>query len=147
MSTSCVSRLIWTGCIERFYPEGVREVRITRKQLLAICSIVVGVSCAAAVDRWPEFAVPIEMLLYTSFVFVPLFLGMWSERHRRTFWISMLLAAIAHGLLLYAIRSTFPFRTVLIIIPFALLEAVVIFAVMDKVLRDHGIGSSDQLDS
>lgn len=113
--------------------------RINRKHIIAVCAIVVGLSCAAAVDHWPQFAVPIQMLLFSSFVFVPLFLGLWSERHRRIFWMCISLAVVVHGLLLYFIRSTFPFSTVLIVIPIALVEAVVIFAVMDKVLGDRSI--------
>lgn len=78
------------------------------------------------------------MLLYTFFVFGPLFLGLWSERNRRAFWICMSAAFAAHGAFLYVIRSTFPFSSVLIVVPIALVEAAAIFAAMDRILSGRG---------
>jgi hypothetical protein len=104
-----------------------------KKQLITIFCVIVGASSALAVGYWPRYAAGIQMMLYTIMVFGPLFLGLWSERNRRTFWIGMSSAVVVHGLFLYAIRSTFPFSTVLVVIPVALVEAALIFVIIDKV--------------
>jgi hypothetical protein len=117
---------------ERLMLSGVK-----RKHLVAISSIAVGLSCAAAADYWRQFAAPIEMVLYSFFVFGPLFLGLWSERHRQVFWTSMSSAIILHGFLLYMVRSVFPFSTVLVVVPMALIEALALFVVMDKILGER----------
>lgn len=110
---------------------------IKRSHVLAACSIAVGLCCAFAVGLWPKHAVPIQMALYTYFVIVPLFLGFWSERRRGIFWVSMSSAILAHGLFLYGFRSVFPFKTVLVVIPTALIEALALIVAMDKILGER----------
>jgi hypothetical protein len=112
--------------------------RMKKKHLVtAFCIIVVGSSLFAQ-GLWPQYAAVIQMTLYTIMVFGPLFLSLWSERNRRAFWVGMSSAIVAHGLFLYMIRLTFPFRTILIVIPIVLVEASVMFVAMDKILGDRG---------
>jgi cellulose synthase/poly-beta-1,6-N-acetylglucosamine synthase-like glycosyltransferase len=82
------------------------------------------------------------MALYTFFVFGPLALAQWSSRRQRNFWIGASLLIAAHGLVLYIIRSIFPFRSVLVIIPIALIEACALYFIMLKMIGD-GDGSAD----
>ena len=109
-----------------------------KKHLVTIFCVVVGGSGATAVGLWPQYAAAIQMTIYTSMVFGSLFLGLWSERHRPAFWVGILLALPTHGLILYAIRSTFPFRSILIVVPIALTEAVAMLAAFLKILGDDG---------
>lgn len=60
----------------------------------------------------------------------------WSERNRPAFWVIMSSAMIVHGFFLYIIRTIFPFRSVWIVVPIALIEATGILAVMLKTLGD-----------
>ena len=71
---------------------------MNKKHLITIFCITVGASSALAVDFWPHYAVVIQMALYTIMVFGPLFLGLWSERNPRAFWISIssVLAHVAY---------------------------------------------------
>ena len=63
----------------------------------------------------------------------------WSERDRPAFWIILSSAIIVHGLFLYFIRAIFPFRSVWIVVPIALIEATGILAVLDKMLGDSNV--------
>ncbi len=63
----------------------------------------------------------------------------WSERDRRAFWIILLSAIIVHSLFLYFVRTIFPFRSVWIVVPIALIEATGILAVMDKMLGNSNV--------
>lgn len=101
--------------------------------------ILVGGSSFLGVNYWPRYASVFEMALYTFMVFGPLFLGLWSERNRRIFWVTMSAAIVVHGLFLYMIRATFPFSTVLIVVPIAIAEAAAIFAAMDKIMNDRNV--------
>jgi len=40
-------------------------------------------------------------------------------------------------MLLYIVRTVFPFKTVLIVVPIALLEAVILYAAMLKILGEE----------
>jgi threonine/homoserine efflux transporter RhtA len=74
------------------------------------------------------------MALYTFFVFGPLALALWSSRRQRNFWIGASLLIAAHAVVLYIIRSIFPFRSVLIVIPIALVEACALYLIMLKMI-------------
>lgn len=65
----------------------------------------------------------------------------WSERRRAAFWIVVMSATIAHGVFLYIIRTIFPFHSVWVIAPVALIEAMGLFVVMDKTLVAGGAGA------
>jgi hypothetical protein len=106
--------------------------------LKAVLGCGVGVACAAAIRFWPEGKAPIQILLYTFFVFGPLAFGLWSSRHRPKFWIGALLLFAAHAVALFFIRSTFPFRSVLAIIPLALVECCALYLIMLKLVGDAG---------
>jgi hypothetical protein len=110
-----------------------------KKHLIAIFSSVIGASGAWASYSWPRYAVAIQMALFTSFVFVPLFMFFWSERVRRPFWICISVALVAHGLLLCMIRSIFPFSSVLVLVPIAIVEASVIFTAIDKITGERSV--------
>jgi hypothetical protein len=101
----------------------------------------VGGASALAVDYWPHYATIIQMSLFTIMVFGPLLLGLWPQRTSRFFWMTMSAAVIAHGAFLYAIRETFPFSTVLIVVPIALLEAATLFVAIDKVFGNQNVES------
>jgi hypothetical protein len=70
------------------------------------------------------------MFLYTVMVLAPLSLGTWLERNRDRFWRAAMIAIILHGTVLYSIRNLFPFRSILTIVPIALLEASGLFMLM-----------------
>lgn len=110
---------------------------------MTICGTTIGLAAFLSVSLWPQYMTPIQMALYTTFVFGPLFLGLWAERHRLVFWIGILLTLALHGMLLYSIRSMFPFRTVLVVIPIALVESSVMFILMLKALGDRGAGDTE----
>jgi threonine/homoserine efflux transporter RhtA len=74
------------------------------------------------------------MALYTFFVFGPLALALWSSRRQRNFWIGASLLIATHAVVLYIIRSIFPFRSVLIVIPIALVEACALYLIMLKMI-------------
>ena len=95
--------------------------------------ILLGGACAASVGVWPAHAGLIQMALYTVAVFGPLVLATWGDRHQRRFGTWMALAIILHCGVLYLIRSIFPFRTILSIIPLVLIEFVILFILMLKV--------------
>lgn len=107
---------------------------------MAIIATLIGGSCAEAIHLWPEYKVPLQMTLYTCFIFGPLALALWSSRNLRGFWMVTLLMLAAHGLVLYTLRSTFPFSSVLIVIPIALVEVCAIYMIALKML---GIGKDD----
>jgi len=76
------------------------------------------------------------MGLYSAMVLLPLLFGLWADRHRRGYKLGGGLVLFSHACLLYGIRSVFPFKTVLTIIPIALIESVILAALMLKLLGD-----------
>jgi hypothetical protein len=110
-----------------------------KKHLITIFCIIVGGSSVFAVSHWPQYTVAIQMTLYTIMALGAPFLHFWSERNRRAFWGVTSLAMIAHGLFLSMIRSSFPFHSVLVVVPIALIEAVGIFVAMDKTLGSSSV--------
>lgn len=121
---------------------GLRDIRLgphtmQKKHLITIFCFAVAGCDFLAVNHWPQYAGAIEMTLYTIMVFGAPVMHFWSERNRNAFWIIMTFAMIVHGVFLYIIRTTFPFRSVWIVVPIALIEATGIFVVMDKALGDR----------
>jgi len=84
------------------------------------------------------------MALYTGFVFIPLITGFWPDFSRGRFWICILLTPALHALVLFLVRPIFPVRTVLVLIPIALFEFVVLAALMLKVLGEGETDKADQ---
>jgi hypothetical protein len=110
---------------------------LNKKRLPMILGSTVGIGCVAAISLWPEYKASIQMVLYTLFVFGPLALGLWPSTNRRVFWIGAFIMFAAHGVVLYVIRSTFPFRSVLVVIPIALVEACAMYMLMLKMLGNE----------
>ncbi len=67
----------------------------------------------------------------------PLFFDLWSDRRRPNYWMGMLAAFLFHGAFLYVARSLFPFKTVLAIIPMAVIEVSLLFVIVLKVLGNQ----------
>jgi hypothetical protein len=107
-----------------------------KKRLRSTVAISLGFFGAIAVRQWSPEAARIQMALYTACVVLPLFFGLWANVTRGRFWAGMAAVLGIHILVLYAIRSTFPFRTILQIIPLILIEAFAMFFFMAKLLDD-----------
>lgn len=107
-----------------------------KKHLAGMLGLIVGLVAAASVGSWPRHAVTIQMTVYTAMVLGPLLLGSWPDRNRRGFLTGISLVFVLHAVLLGFIRSAFPFRTILIIIPMVLTEGIVMFILMLKMLGD-----------
>ncbi len=103
----------------------------------------IGLAGAAAVAVWPQHVVPIQMALYTMIIFGPLALGLWSDRRRNGFWTGVLLLLVLHGFGLYFARTMFPFRTILAVIPMALVEATAMLILMLRYLVMMQLKASD----
>ena len=86
--------------------------------------ILTGLFGAIAVGQWPKYASAIQMLLYTVLVLGLMLISFWSDRGRARFWRAIGLVLLLHFALLFSIRSLFPFRTILVIIPIAIVEAI-----------------------
>jgi hypothetical protein len=120
------------------------RTEMSKKHLRMIIGLAMGGFCAFAVDHWPMQAVPIQMALYSGFVFAPLIFGFWSNISRSRFWICILLTPALHAMALLLIRPLFPFRTVLVLIPIALIEFVVLAVVMLKILGESDVDEAPQ---
>jgi hypothetical protein len=110
---------------------------LSGRQQTMICCVSVGAAGALLVKHLPQYASAIQIALFTFMVFGCLFLGLWPDRHRRLWGTAILFALALHGIVLYLIRSMFPFRSILIIIPIALAEAVAMFTLILKILGDR----------
>ena len=62
--------------------------------------------------------------------------GFRSDRSRGRFFLSVLSILVLHCVALLLIRTVFPFRSILTIIPIALGECIVLAALMLKILGD-----------
>lgn len=93
-----------------------------------------GLAGAAAVGQWADHATAIQMMLYSIMVLGPLGIGLWSDRHESRFWAAVFSALVLHCLFLLAIQRSFPFRTILVIVPVALAEATILCVLMLKIL-------------
>ena len=111
-------------------------MKIGKKNTRRLLGFSCGIGAAAAVDLSSSHAAPIQMTLYTVMIFVPLFLGTWPDHNRHRFWPAMGAMCILHCLALYCIREVFPFNSIFEIVPLALIEAVVFFASIGKIVGD-----------
>jgi hypothetical protein len=105
-----------------------------KKHAVMIFGGIVGLSGAVADGLWPNHAAPIQMALYSALTLGLLCAGLWSDRDRSRFWAGMSFVFLLHCLVLYFIRSYFPFGTILAIIPTAALEDIVLYIFMLKTL-------------
>lgn len=104
-----------------------------KKIVKTIAAIILGVSGAAAARQWPEHAAAIHMALYSLIVIIALLSSFWPDRHHPKYIVAMSLALIIHFVMLYGIRSLFPFGTILAILPIAFVEFIVLAAVIIKI--------------
>jgi hypothetical protein len=110
---------------------------LPKRRLIAVVGSILGIAAAAAVFRWPDYALDIQMTLYSVMVLGLLLLGLWPNRHRPKFSIAVLVALLIHAIFLFLIRQTFPFRTILTAVPIAFFEGVLLFVLALKTLGDR----------
>lgn len=96
--------------------------------------VIAGIAGAAAVHHWPDHAVATQMALYSIMTPGLLFLGLWSDRHRRGFWTGASSVVLLHVLFLFFVRAYFPFGTIFSVVPIAIVEFIVLAILMLKVL-------------
>lgn len=105
-----------------------------KKYVIMIFGIVTGLMGAVFVGQWPEYAVQIQMALYSVLVLGLLVIGFWSDRSRQQFWRGIGLVVLLHLALLISIRSLFPFKTILAVIPIAIAEGVIAGTLFLKII-------------
>ena len=108
---------------------------MSKKQVRMWFGIAVGGGGALAVHFWPDHAIAAQMLMYSIIVIGAILIGLWSEKNQPNFVLWMGCLLLIHAGLVYLIRGAFPFRTFFTIIPVALIEIVVLAAVMFKLLK------------
>jgi hypothetical protein len=96
-----------------------------RKYVVAVFATVTGLVGAASVRQWPDHASLIQMVLYSAIVLGLLLISFWSDRSQREFWKGIGLVLLLHAGFMVLIRSLFPFKTILIVLPMAITEGVV----------------------
>ncbi len=107
-----------------------------KRRLRSTVAISLGFLGAIAVRQWSSEATRIQMALYTACIILPLFFGFWANVKRRRFWAAIAAVMGIHAFVLYTIRFSFPFRTILTIVPMVLVEAFAMFFLMAKLLGD-----------
>jgi hypothetical protein len=105
-----------------------------KKYVIMIFGIATGLIGAASVSQWPDYASQIQIVLYTVIVLGLLLIGFWSERSRQKFWKGICLVVLLHLALLVSIRSLFPFKTILLVIPMAIMEGIIAATLFLKVV-------------
>ena len=106
------------------------------KTLKIILAVTLGLIGAASVDRWPNHAAFVQIILYSAIIFLPLLFFFWSDRHHPRFWLGVGLIILFHSILIWWLYSSFPFRTILIILPILFIEGSALAMVMIKMLGD-----------
>ena len=101
-----------------------------------IFGMVTGLMGAASIGQWPEYAGQIQMALYSVIVLGLLLIGFWSDRSRQRFWSGIGLVVLLHSALLISIRSLFPFKTILVVIPIAISEGIIAATLFLKTVGD-----------
>jgi hypothetical protein len=96
-----------------------------KKFVIMTFSIATGLLGAASVGHWPRYASQIQMALYSVIVLGLLLIGFWSDRLRQRFWRGIFVVMLLHSAILISMRSLFPFKTILIVIPIAVMEGVI----------------------
>jgi hypothetical protein len=103
----------------------------------AFC-ITIGLCGAAATEVWPNHAAAAEMAVYSAVTLGTVFFGLWSDHHRSRFLPGILAVFLFHGVFLYLIRSLFPFSAILVVIPIAFFEVIILLAIILKILETGG---------
>lgn len=107
-----------------------------RKRDVAVVSALT-LAGVAAVAEWPGRAALIEVIVYSLVAPGLLFMGLWSDRHRPRFWEGMFCVCLLHSVFIFLIRTYFPFKTILTVIPIAVVEDIFFAIFMVKVLGDE----------
>jgi hypothetical protein len=115
----------------RFY------MSMSTKNLKVVLACFLGLAGAMSVDHWPNHAATLQMILYSAMILFPILFFFWSDKHRPNYWLGMTLIVLVHSIILFGIRSYFPFRTILIILPLLLLEGLALATMMIKLLGDE----------
>lgn len=116
---------------------------MNKKSVAVIGAGILGVSGAAAVHRWPEHSIPIQMTLYSLTLLLILLPAFWADRHHPKYVAAMSSAFFAHLVILLFIRSLFPFKTILEIVPVLIVEAMILTLTIIKVRGEREVGASN----
>lgn len=93
---------------------------------LIVLGGAIGIGGGIALASLPRWTRALEMTMYTAMVAVPILFRLRARRWQPRFRTTVLILCIVHGLFLWLLRSIFPYKTVLILIPYALLEVLVL---------------------
>jgi hypothetical protein len=105
-----------------------------KKKAIALFGAAAGLKGAVACDLWPGYTRQIQMMLHTVMTLGLLLVGFWPDRNRKNFWAGVAFVAFLHVAILIAIRSWFPFRTILAVIPMAIMEATIAATLLLRIL-------------
>jgi hypothetical protein len=95
-----------------------------KKYITAAYASLVGLLGAASVRAWPSHASQLQMAMYTLAIIGLLAIGFWSDRGRPRIRAAAAATLILHLTFLFAIRQVFPFKTILAVIPYAIIEGI-----------------------
>jgi len=95
---------------------------------------IVGLSGAVAAGHWSDNAAPIQMAMYSVLILGLLSMAFWSDKSRPRFWMGMSLVFLFHSVVMYFIRSYFPFSPIFFVVPLGLVEFIVLAILQLKVL-------------
>jgi hypothetical protein len=107
---------------------------MSQKHLIRFGSGAVGLICAVAAGHWNKLTGPIQMAMHSVLIVGLMLVGIWSDRRHPRFAIAICSMLAVHGLVLFAMRGLFPFSTILTVIPLFMMEGMMLFAVMLKIL-------------
>ena len=107
---------------------------MSNKHIAMVFGGIVGLSGAVAAGQWSDNAAPIQMAMYSVLILGLLFMGFWSDKSRPRFWTGMSLVVLLHGVVMYFIRSYFPFSPIFFIVPLGVVEIIVLAIPLLKVL-------------
>jgi hypothetical protein len=110
---------------------------VSTKRLKAVLACSLGLAGAMSVDRWPNHAAALQMILYSAIALLPLLFFFWPDKHRKHYWLGMGLIALLHSIILFLIHPYFPFRTILLVLPILLMEGIGLAIMMIKILGDE----------
>ena len=69
------------------------------------------------------------MSFYSLLVLGVVSVFLWTQRKEHKVWPLMCLAVVIHAIALVMLQQYFPFQTVLVIVPLAFIEVVILFAI------------------
>jgi hypothetical protein len=104
------------------------------KSTLKVASLALGLGAAFAVHQWPSQTRIFQMSFYSLLVLGIILTFLWTQRDEHKVWPIMCLALLIHAIALLGLQQYFPFQSVLVIIPFAFIEVVILLALAIKAL-------------